>query len=70
MLYGVCLVVKPDKNGYSKMGMKLWRSKDANLLIRIGSEAVFIDEMSARNYACEQSNMRGIEFDSNAYDVD
>lgn len=68
MVYGV--VVVHDTNDYSKMTMRVWRNGNASLLMNKGCEAVFIDEISARSYAYEQSEMRNIEFDPNTQEVD
>jgi len=67
MVYGV--VVVHDTNDYSKMTMKVWRNRNATLLMNKGCEAVFITESSAHSYAYEQAEMRNIECDSHTYDV-
>ena len=67
MVYGV--VVVHDTNDYSKMTMKVWRNRNATLLMNKGCEAVFITESSAHSYAYEQAEMRSIECDPHTYDV-
>lgn len=67
MVYGVVIV--HDTDNYYKMTMSIWRNANATLLMNKGCEAVFIDEMLARAYAYEQSELRKIEFDSIVHDV-
>ena len=68
MVYGV--VVVHDTNDYNKMTMKVWRNRNATLLMNKGCEAVFITESSAHSYAYEQAEMRSIECDPHTYDVE
>lgn len=67
MVYG--LVVVHDTDDYSKMTMSLWSNENATFLMNKGCEAVFIDEMSARAYAYEQSNIRNVGFDPKVHEV-
>ena len=60
MVYGVVAV--HDTDDYNKITMSLWSNGNATLLLNKGCEAVFIDEMAARAYAYQQSNIRKCEF--------
>lgn len=67
MVYGV--VAKHDTDDYSKITMSLWSNGNASYLMNKGCEAVFIDEMSARVYAYEQSKIRKTLFDTKVHEV-
>ena len=68
MVYGVVAV--HDTDDYSKITMSLWSNGNATLLMNKGCEAVFIDEMSARAYAYEQSNIRKVGFNPKVHNVE
>ena len=67
MVYGVVAI--HDTDNYDKITMSLWGNGNATLLMNKGCEAVFIDEMSARAYAYQQSNIRKCEFDPKVHEV-